>query len=229
MLSLLVALSAFSADPDIVPPYEEMLPDTPTSFSTAKRRMYDKVYMDHAVTFYCGCAYSDKTPDLGSCGMEGLNLGIRAGRTEVEHVVPASSFGKTRPCWAVGGRNECLKTDPIFRAFHNDLHLLAPAVGDVNAARSDFSMGIIEGDETKFGACDFEVDTEDDKVEPPLNVRGNIARIYFYVEFTYGLTLSEGQRRLLRAWHLSDPVDEWEVERDKRIEELQGNSNPFVR
>lgn len=225
---LLLVLTALAADGDAIPTYGDLLPKTP-SFETVKKRMYSKVYFDHETTFYCGCAYSDKVPDLASCGMDAVELGPRADRTEVEHIVPASAFGRTRPCWAAGGRDECLRVDPVFETFHSDLHNLAPSVGDVNASRSDFSMGLIDGDDSSFGGCDFEVDLDDDKVEPPADVRGDIARAYFYVEWMYGLELTEGQRHLFLAWNAADPVDEWEITRDTRIEELQGNSNPFVR
>jgi len=228
MLTLLLALTALADD--TIPTYEALLPQAP-SFETAKKRMYEKVYHDHALTFYCGCSYSDKVPDLASCGMDTASLGPRAERTEAEHVVPASAFGRTRACWAAGGRDECLKAgvDPIFTTFHSDLHNMVPSVGDVNASRSDFTMGLITGDEAAFGACDFEVSLEDDKVEPPEDVWGDIARIYFYVEWMYGLSLNDGQRHLFLAWNAADPVSDWEVKRDRRIEKQQGNRNPFVR
>jgi deoxyribonuclease-1 len=228
MLVALLALTALAADPDAVPDYDELIPKAP-SFETAKKRMYGKVYLGHETTFYCGCTFADKVPDLASCGMDTADLGPRASRTEAEHVVPASAFGRTRACWAVGGRTECIKSDPVFKIFHSDLHNIVPSVGDVNASRSDFTMGLIDGDVEAFGACDFEVDLEDDKVEPPIDTRGDIARAYFYVEWMYGLALTDGQRHLFLAWHAADPVSEWELERDTRIETQQGNSNPFVR
>jgi deoxyribonuclease-1 len=233
VLLALVVLPAHAGDSDAIPDYQATLPDTP-SFATAKKRLYSKVYFDHELTVYCGCAYSDKVPDLTTCGLEADAMGPRATRTEAEHIVPASAFGRTRPCWASGGRNECLKKsspvyDAVFDTFHSDLHNLAPAVGHLNAVRSDFTMGLVDGDENPYGLCDFEVSLEDDKIEPPMDTRGDIARIYFYVEHTYGLQLTHGERHLFRAWHQADPVSEWEIERDKRIETQQGNSNPFVR
>jgi len=228
MLPFLFATAVIAADADEIPTYEETLPDTP-SWGTAKKRMYGQVFHDHATTFYCGCTFEGKVPDLTSCGMAESAVSSRAERVEVEHVVPASAFGRTRPCWAVGGREACLRDDPIFKVFHSDLHNLVPAVGFVNAVRSDYSMGLIAGDKARVGDCDFEVDNEDDKVEPPVEVRGDVARMYFYVEWVYGLPLSDGQRHLFLAWHQADPVDEWELERDRRIEGQQGNYNPFVR
>lgn len=190
--------------------------------------MYGKVYAGHQVTFYCGCVYADKVPDLASCGMDQADLGPRAERTEAEHVVPASAFGRTRACWTEGGRKNCEKVDPVFKAFNSDLNNLVPVVGDVNGDRSDFSMGLLEGENTAYGACDFEVSRDDDMVEPAPAVRGDIARVYLYIETTYGLSLTEGSRRLFLAWHKADPPDAWEQERDDRIFAIQGTRNPFV-
>ncbi len=34
-----------------------LLPKTPASFGQAKKLLYDDVYKDHRLTFYCGCKY----------------------------------------------------------------------------------------------------------------------------------------------------------------------------
>jgi Endonuclease I len=41
--------------------------------------------------------------------------------------------------------------------------------------------------------------------------------------------ISEKNRKLLEAWDTEDPVDAWEPEQVRRIEPLQGNTNPFVK
>jgi deoxyribonuclease-1 len=41
--------------------------------------------------------------------------------------------------------------------------------------------------------------------------------------------ISEKNRKLFEAWAREDPVDAWERERVRRIEERQGNKNPFVK
>jgi deoxyribonuclease-1 len=220
---LLLSLLAHAED---LPPYEELIPDTP-SFTTAKKRMY-KVHGENSVTLYCGCPYQSKTPELSECGL-GEQSGLRWERTEAEHVVPASAIGATRPCWEEGGRSHCEKEDPVFKAAHADLHNLWPAVGGINGARSNKAMGLLDGDDLAYGSCDFEVDEEGDRVEPRPEVRGDIARIYFYMEWMYAVPISAGQRRLLLHWHQTDPVDDWERKRDELIEGHQGNSNPFVR
>lgn len=224
MLLLLISL-AFSQDAPL-PAFEALLPETP-SFQTAKKRVYE-LQIDRPVTFYCTCKFEDKVVDLKSCLMGDIEA-ARALRTEVEHVVPASVIGKTRDCWAEGGRDHCLKVDPVFRTAHNDLHNLRIAVGHVNGQRSNRDFGYVEGEERVFGACDFEINFDSDLVEPTPAIRGDIARTYQYMEFQYGVALTEGQRRLFLHWSAQDPVDSWERERDRRIEERQGNFNPFVR
>jgi len=224
-MTLLLLISVAFAQ-DVVPPLEDLVPDTP-SWTTARKRMYT-LYEGRPTTLYCGCAYNEKVPDLASCGMEGQES-FRWGRTEAEHIVPISAIGITRPCWEEGGRAHCLKEDPVFKAAHNDLHNLAPSVGQLNAYRGNKSFGIVAEEPREYGSCDFEVDEETDRVEPRPAVRGDAARVYFYMEWMYGLTISEGQRRLLMHWHQTDPVDAAEVALDVAIEERQGNSNPFVR
>ncbi len=88
---------------------------------------------------------------------------------------------------------------------------------------------MIDGEARRYGTCDFEVDFKGKLAEPMPSVRGDIARIYFYMRDQYGIRLSKQQTRLLEAWAKSDPVDEVERHRDQRIIEIQGNGNPYVK
>jgi deoxyribonuclease-1 len=65
--------------------------------------------------------------------------------------------------------------------------------------------------------------------EPPPQVRGDAARIWFYMSDTYGVKLTAAQRRLLQTWAKADPVDDWERLRNKRVAAAQGNLNPHVK
>ena len=40
--------------------------------------------------------------------------------------------------------------------------------------------------------------------------------------------ISKKNRKLFDVWNQSDPVDEWECERPKMIEKIQGNRNEVV-
>lgn len=87
---------------------------------------------------------------------------------------------------------------------------------------------MITNEPRAYGQCDFEVDFKDRRTEPPANRQGDIARIYFYMRDQYGLRLSRQQTQLFEAWARIDPVDEWEKERDLKIETIQGKSNCYV-
>ena len=109
------------------------------------------------------------------------------------------------------------------------MYNIYPTIGEVNALRSNYSMDIIKGEKREFGECDVEI--MDKKVEPRQSIRGEIARTYMYMDSAYpgrGI-ISNKNSELFDAWNKSDPVDEWECERAKRIEEIQGNRNEIVR
>ena len=167
--------------------------------------------------------------------------GRRAYRLEWEHVVPAEAFGHSFKEWREGdpacvdskgkafkGRKCAEKVNMQFRYMQADMHNLTPAIGEVNGLRSNYSYAMIPGEERRFGACDMEI--VDRKAEPPENIRGDIARIYFYMDDAYpGRGIVGGKnRKLFEAWDKQDPVDAWECEREKRIREVQGNGNQFV-
>lgn len=195
----------------------------------------DYVYFDRNDDgdFYCGCRWdwvgsSSGRVDFASCGYQVRALHDRAARTEWEHVVPASVFGQPRQCWRNGGRENCNRSDPEFNRIEADLHNLVPAVGEINADRSNFRFDDIAGEPVDYGACAFEVDTRQRIAEPADQVKGQIARIYFYMHERYRLPLSEAQQRTLVRWHTQFPVTDWERERDRRIASVMGHSNPYV-
>lgn len=110
----------------------------------------------------------------------------------------------------------------------SDMYNLVPAVGYINQKRSNLDFGMIPGEKRKFGACDFE--TSQEVIEPAPGIRGDIARIYFYMSDAYPdrITLGPEERGLFEKWNKSDPVDKWECKRGRRIERLQGNRNSIL-
>lgn len=212
-----------------------------SSFEQAKKNLYEKVYKNPAdrKTFYCGCTYNDKNEvDLKSCGYKVRKNEDRAKRIEAEHVFPAYQFGNFLACWrepekicseGVTGRACCNKTEPKFEMAHNDLHNLFPAIGEVNGDRSNYNWGMIpDSKQAVYGKCEMKIDSSINRAEPPNRVKGDIARVYFYMAATYGFNLSRQDRQLFTAWDKQDPVDAWEIERNKRIAAIQGNLNPFI-
>ena len=126
------------------------------------------------------------------------------------------------------GRRCAEKVNKEYRRMQADMYNLYPAIGEVNGRRSNYSMAIIKGEKREFGKCDVEIKNK--KVEPKESIRGEIGRTYLYMDSVYpgrGI-ISKKNRNLFDAWNQSDPVDEWECERAKRIEKIQRNRNEIV-
>lgn len=88
-------------------------------------------------------------------------------------------------------------------------------------------------------------DTSKKTFEPRDEVKGDIARMMFYMATRYQgndhdgltLTLSPGYNTpieqlgdlcTLLRWHQQDPVDEFERNRHEKIYDIQNNRNPFI-
>lgn len=213
-----------------------------------------KVYKNHQITFYAKCKYNYKDKNnminRNSCGYKPKNeytksgkINKRARRIEWEHVIPAENFGRGFKCWSLGdeqcikknnksykGRRCCSKVNQKFKLMQADMHNLVPAIGELNAHRSNFKYMQIPGEKRYYGKnIDFEVDFKRRWVEPADDIKGDIARTYFYFEKTYGMKISKQQKRLLTIWDKNDPVDNWEREKNNLIYKYQGNKNPFIR
>lgn len=109
-----------------------------------------------------------------------------------------------------------------------DLYNLYPAIGAVNAMRSNFNLAAVVGGGSDFGSCNMKIDQK--KSEPPVSARGRIARTYLYMEDAYQrFTMGKPQKKLMTAWDNLYPVSEWECKRAKRIEAIQGNANNVIK
>jgi endonuclease I len=104
----------------------------------------------------------------------------------------------------------------------SDLHNLKPANPSENSSRSNDYFDNIDGPGT---------------YEPPEEVKGDIARILFYMIVMYDyLNLVDevpdvyemALLGVLLSWHESDPVDDFEENRNDVIYSYQFNRNPFI-
>ena len=204
------------------------------SFAQAKRVLSSEIYKEPSsrIAFYSGCSYHAQgkklVPDWASCGYQPRKNADRGSRIEWEHIVPAWVIGHQRLCWQAGGRKNCSRNDDLFRMAEADMHNLVPAIGELNGDRSNFRFSELGDGFGQYGRVEFKVDFKQRAVQPPASRKGDIARTYFYMADTYGLSLSVNQRRLFDVWNRQDPVDTWECEKDRRIAQVQGNSNRFV-
>jgi endonuclease I len=125
----------------------------------------------------------------------------------------------------------------------SDLHNLFPCLRIVNSTRD--SLYFDESDQSaetpeKAPLCSY----DDDSWEPPDDIKGDIARIIFYMDVRYDGSDSSkdvvvveapnirkakfGKLSTLLQWHENDPVSDQERERNGEVFETQGNRNPFV-
>jgi endonuclease I len=104
----------------------------------------------------------------------------------------------------------------------SDLHNLKPAVPSENSSRGN-----------KY----YDNITTNDTYEPHDDVKGDVARILFYMMVMYDeLNLVDqapgthemGLLSVLIQWHEMDPVDDFELNRNNVIYDYQGNRNPFI-
>ncbi|QMT18214.1 endonuclease [Planococcus maritimus] len=121
-----------------------------------------------------------------------------------------------------------------------DIHHLRPTDVQVNGLRGnlDFNYG-----GSAVNGCDGCLRTSA-SWEPPNEVKGDVARMLFYMAVRYesgdgvdlelndfvnnGSTPYHGKISVLLEWHEQDPVSSWEQQRNDKIEDIQGNRNPFV-
>lgn len=213
------------------------------SFSKSKKLLLKKVYYDNQTTFYCENPYEIKrvmgkektlivqderyyTPRNKYYKSGKINT--RAQRVEWEHVMPAHNFGKHLPCWQEGGRKACRK-DKTFKAMEADMHNLVPAIGEVNGDRSNYRYGANKPKLGMYGKCEFQVDFKAKRAYVKEDIRGDIARTYFYMSDKYNVRLSKQERKMMEVWDKQDPVSNWERIKNKRIEKIQGNLNHYIR
>lgn len=129
---------------------------------------------------------------------------------------------------------------------YRDVHNLKPCDRSVNASRGvkDFDNGGNNHEEALSCLTDF------DSWEPADFVKGDVARILFYMVVrydpgynyyneTFDLELVDyttpdnfdpilGKLSTLLEWHVLDPVDDFEVNRNEVIYSYQQNRNPFI-
>lgn len=203
----------------------------PDDFNEAKR-LASRIFAGQTTDFYCACPIrwqgGKGVPQLKECGYQVRKNGPRAQRIEWEHVMPAQQFGHARQCWQQGGREQCGKADPVFRQIEADLYNLRPAIGEVNGDRAHFRFAELPKTAPAHGACPVRIDFGRQLTEPRAEIRGDIARIYFYMADRYAIKLTAREQTLFLRWHDQDPVDESERRLNQQLAQHMGWPNPFV-
>ncbi|MFK7946617.1 MAG: endonuclease [Saprospiraceae bacterium] len=143
-----------------------------------------------------------------------------------EHVYPQS----------MGAGNEPAKSD---------MHNIRPCRIAVNSARGNLKFGESPDNNTdtwyknavsqsNTPGADIDEWSERDAnnvFEPRETVKGDIARIVFYFYTIYpnaDASFFNSMKNTLYDWHYLDPVDSWELDRNNKVKQEQGNDNPFI-
>lgn len=121
-----------------------------------------------------------------------------------------------------------------------DIHHLRPTDTQVNNARGNLDFDNGGNPVAGCNGCY----KDGDSFEPPDRVKGDVARILFYMATRYekgdvvdlelndktgnGSVPYHGKLSVLLQWHKQDPVDAYEKQRNEKIYTIQGNRNPFI-
>ncbi|MDE7095423.1 MAG: endonuclease, partial [Anaeroplasmataceae bacterium] len=127
---------------------------------------------------------------------------------------------------------------------YSDAHNLRPALASINRSRSNKDHGIVTNPTNSFVGGSK---TNETTFEPRDEVKGDVARIMFYMATRYGFgeqlnlalvddatTSAEdyngrfGNLQTLIQWHYDDPVSESEIYRNNVVYKYQKNRNPYI-
>jgi endonuclease I len=129
----------------------------------------------------------------------------------------------------------------------SDLHHVFPTDGYVNNRRGSYPFGEVDRpiwtseNGSMLGSSD-QCDAYSRVFEPIDVFKGDVARALFYMSVRYrnaddewsssgatvGASMEPWAEEVLRAWHITDPPDAKEIDRNNAVASLQSNRNPFV-
>jgi len=182
--------------------------DKPKSFSHAKK-IFKQMDLDYVRTAFSNEEYMyDPTTCLSKLYLKkDHNASVIFVR-----IVPEELMGKNRACFnekickqsndvLYSGARCCRKVDALYKLYERDIFNIMP---------------IVEG-------------TPYLSVEPPVHIRGNIARVYLYMNQRYALGLSAAALERYQRWDKEDTVDAKECDMHQKIFKVQGVSNPWIK
>ena len=176
------------------------------------------------------------TDILGNGNIECIYTGFQQGGGFVtypnpinaEHIVPQSFFGSDEP-------------------MRSDIYILRPCHGSANSSRSNDPFGEVNDNQAQWYGVNGNTYTSTGNEpansdnwsegtgslwEPRESKKGDVARAVFYYYTMYpnqGSSISAcGDLETLYDWHVNDPPDAAEISRNTKINQVQGNKNPYV-
>ncbi|WP_192821855.1 endonuclease [Rufibacter sp. LB8] len=196
------------------------------SYSTARGKMYNYIDNDNGKVT---CVYSGYQQPFS---YSETSTSTSIANINSEHTVPQSWFNEAE-------------------RMRSDIHHLFPTVNQWNSDRGSDPFAEIPDAQTQkwiiglnnaqtsiptSNIDDYSEDTNSE-FEPREVHKGNLARAIFYFYTMHdGQTFDPGKGTIsavanlqtLYQWHLQDPVDAREIERNNRVQRSQGNRNPYI-
>lgn len=192
----------------------------PITYRSAKWNLYNKVFIqqsERGSTFvkdvYCGeVRSSDRV------------LAPHKVSINIEHSWPRSKFNHSY--------EKAVQEADMYHLYITDR--------EVNNQRANHPFGeVYGGSDAGQGDCplsqiglvnsrDYPVAGTQTFFQPPKQIRGDIARGLFYFAIRYEMHIPYVQEYFLKKWNHDDPVSKQELEKLQRVQEIQGNVNPFI-
>lgn len=215
-----------------------------TSGDSTLSQIYQEVGKGNSASFYCDCVF-----DLQKMQLKDKNCGQKIGQSAVffpavtwERVVSKSEFTDDLQCWhepqsLQGCRNEnkvlssqqcCEEVSEEYRARAANIHNQIPVIQNIAEKLQGLGFGQVYREPIEFGACQLKIDSQLVRKEPPDQIKGDIARIYFYFESLGYVRLSRRSRPLMEIWDMKDPVSNFECALHSKKAAISGLKNPYV-
>ena len=179
---------------------------TSLGYTLARDHMYASIdNVDGWVT----CIYTGRTAFFNT------RAGATANNFNCEHTWPQSFSGEAEP----------MRSD-IFHLYPSDI--------TANSMRANLDFGIVTSQTWGVGGSKLGTDAYGQMVFEPRDVhKGNVARTHFYFIIRYDGNYNSyvnpaKMEAHFRSWHVADPVDSAEEQRNEDIFALQHNRNPFI-
>lgn len=197
------------------------------------------LHLDYKTTWLNGCDY---VYDVTSCMDKTL---VKTSTCSVQEqnqtmmwiqVVPDTFYGRNMACMKeevcvneftgklFGSPMCCRRVNTQYREMEADLFNLIPVVSKIEEHQQGKIFATVKSPKKVVG----KVKIDDNYLEPPDEVKGDIARVYLYMDERYGLQLSLEQKEMFYRWHRLDAVDERECALAKSIMKIQNRTNHLI-
>jgi len=198
------------------------------SYADARGKMYN--YADNYNNLVT-CVYSGYQETVPFSSTNTSTAVVK--RINCEHTVPQSWFNQT-----VRMRSDMHHLFPTYDTWNN-LRGADPYADIPDATTQTWMRGLVSQATVPTADLDEWSEDTNTQFEPREDHKGNVARAIFYFYTMHANQpdlIATGHNNIgaaanintLYAWHLADPVDAHEIERNNRVAASQGNFNPYI-